>query len=754
VLGLAVGAEAYAGAELPPIAGAAAQARRFARWLVDEAGADPAHALLCVSPADPSGGGSGERPATLAGITAAIAELRTLLASGSPDDGDTVLFYFSGHGCQVADDGLDPEQVFLPADWDAASVGGIRFDQLAADFARSSGPGDHIWFLDACRNPVDTTASAIVFSRSSGRQRPDQHRLFAAIEGATSPVRGPFSPSLFAALGGAGRAKARLDGAYWVLFDLVAEVVGAQARQQGLEVEYERGNGPGRIRRLAKVAAVRVGVEVAGAAPGGGGSAKPGTLVFRDIEGDEVIERRAGPGSGFVRVPPSDYLVELTWGGRSFAPKGRAAKVALYEAVDLEFDVGAPPVRARRAGGRRVAPVVEAPHARHVALEHRWKGDRIPFDLAVFDLGAAGPGMQVNFKLLDGGVPTRLFWPTRTGGAGRARTGRVTVAEALGPRPVGDAVARATGGPRADGALSVEDLVAGADDPDGMVLSEDGRVLTIVGAAAILDRAPHRDVVEPFPAFDRLGRTRSGLSVLVPWGSRGRVVVDGGEPIALRRFGHLSGTASRAWCEVEPGFHHLELDVPGRAHVSLRVLALPGRATLVVASGTGPKAVCQFALAPGHLQREASLVDRLQDLRFSAFVQERYAAERPLVDAEVGPEARPRLARLRAGDWPDPITVVVAAWDLARRDGAPQAATVVQRAATRLARTVPVGQLSDLATLQDLAHRRPPSARRAPALLLEAALARPDLPGLPAGAALDYRGPWTAWRSWAGRAPA
>jgi hypothetical protein len=745
LLGIAIGIEEYDEPEtLPPITGAMTQAKAF-RDLLVEAGAAEAHAFLCTSPAVP-----GHHDASRLSLAKAFTALAAACGTGADADGDTVLIYISAHGCQKVDRDLgdEGEDLLLPANYsrfDPAQA--IRLPPLWRRLAAATGPGDHVWFVDECRNTVPVEGSTFADLTATGRKRPRLHRLFATQPGTTAPIAGPFSQTLMSALRGEGRAKERSDGEYWVRFRSLSEFVAAAAGAIGRTVEHQTDGEPDRIRRIDDVPRVAVTVIVHGAP-----SDSRGTLqVDQPVQQYDLDAPQAT-----VLLEPDDYFPSLIW-GRTFCPKpsnSSTGRVDCYAPTTIEFDLRVPRDFALEAGipdfetAANSRVMIDRPHSNQRSLGF----DRLPGSgsAQVLSIDLNRPELLTTrgaLNLYDHGVPIPI--PAErlelVGGDGR----RVAV-EMLLPRrsELNQAILQAAPTSAPDGAVPLTALIADAVDDDGLILSDDATMLSVLGAAAILDRHPYEEVVDPLPGFDELTGDTAGLLVLVAGERTGSVAVDGGEPIAFGVAGHGSGRTSFACAVVPPGALRIALDIHGFNQTTFQTVAVGGRVTLAVVTGAGPRRIRQYCLPVGHLRGAGTDSARaLRDVHFSAFVQQRYASAAPLGDAGLQGEAATRFAQLQAGDWIDPITICVAAWDLARAGGAEPHADVIRAIDERLNSDYPESAWPDLAVLVALADGNAPRETESP-MLLDAAIARADTAPDPPGCVLDFTGPWTAWKRW------
>ncbi|MEV4347096.1 hypothetical protein AB0J83_21785 [Actinoplanes sp. NPDC049596] len=215
-----------------------------------------------------------------------------------------------------------------------------------------------------------------------------------------------------------------------------------------------------------------------------------------------------------------------------------------------------------------------------------------------------------------------------------------------------------------------------------------------------------------------------------------------GRPSAAELVSRRDGIA-RAGLTAESGPHRLHLD--GGEQFAVATAALPGRVTLVVAPASAALPVFQYSLAgrPGALT-----VHFLEKVGFSAWVQRRFGQNREVISEHMPPRLQGLWRQLLSGDWPDPITVLVAGFELVRRGAHAADPADLRRLVGRLRNEYDEELLPDLGVLSALAHgRRPVRRSDADPLLLDASTAI-GIGGPPEGMATDYSGPWTMWRPW------
>ncbi|MCA1691114.1 MAG: hypothetical protein LC733_02535, partial [Actinobacteria bacterium] len=269
-------------------------------------------------------------------------------------------------------------------------------------------------------------------------------------------------------------------------------------------------------------------------------------------------------------------------------------------------------------------------------------------------------------------------------------------------------------------------------------------VLSLLGTAAIAARAPYRTAVGKLVTFDDLSASASAIYVLGEGELMGEVAVRGGDPLPLTFVEGLDGVR-HARIDVEAGAHDLHLFLDGQSEVIVATHAFPGRVTLVVLARGAPPTIRQFAPVPGHLTGAAADADVVASTRFGELVQRRFHEDRPVV-ADLQEDDQSRWERLCAGEWPDPLTALVAAYELVRRGalarGPDDLLALVNRLESRF------GTVPDLAILAALASSTSPPYSGTP-LVSDGVAASGPRPR--DGFVPNERCGWTVWQRWGSR---
>jgi propane monooxygenase small subunit len=695
------------------------RACEFVEWLLKVRGADPHDIFLCTSPEPaalpPQIQGVRSFGASREVIRSAVAELGLT----NQDTGGDVFLLFSGHGARS-----DGKDVLMASDYRSGDGGNcIPLDEIQAWLPRAMGRGTHYWFVEACRTGADFPISTLALpKRTSDKGWDTPNRLFATAAGTAARAQSKFPQALLGSLHGKGPAKAWLEGSYWVTFPVVVDVVGDAVRPEGMDVDPQPAFIPGRILQLAEVPEVTVTIDIRGA------EAAEEYQLALSADRPPVNRWITWPGQR-VNVPPGLYYASLLRDGRQQVsavspPEGR--QVPIYDATRLEFDCN---------------PLAEDPDAKFTVA-----GPSTPTARSLVSQGAGkkwlGPGAEAEFL---------AAWP-----------GPLTAELFDRDEHVGSAEYRGKGDIRIDSLfgdrIDLSDLSHRA--PTEAVIDPDPALrLALSAAAAIGDIPPYTPAIAPLEKFDNLGPSEAGVYVITPPGEGAMTVHSGIAAHSDLRPTELTviKNAGLAFCHgtarVEPAMaHRVFLQIP-RADMAISTVALAGRVTVIVvqperdvSTRTPGWRIHQFALQPGHL----SSYDRsalLPAVRFSALVQRRIGQERPAMAADPDPEHVRLWTQILEGHWPDPMTMLIAAYELVRRGAlAGNDRNAFLGLLTALRAYGPAFD-ADLAVLGALADRRDPQPSGEP-LTVDGVIAAGGESAIagPTGMALDYRGAWTRWR--------
>ena len=280
-----------------------------------------------------------------AGTTRAeiLSQIKALVKNGRDNTSELYVF-FSGHGFSYTDMGWTRAiDVLVASEFTTRNESGgacIKLQEIQEKLWSGLGPGDHYYFIDACRNStthaeINVLDTGLTFTPSSNK-KPYRYTLYSTVKGTAAEVDSGFPTALVSGLHGSGRAKGwdQDNTELWVKFDLLVDYVEAKLPEQTVD-PYTDGNGKGRILHLDPTPESECKIKVNKATP-----SDKFTLLAKTGFGDK------GPfefqGNSFtVKLRPFVYDFELTHPALPVIqvdpppPKG----VDLYDPCEVEFEL-------------------------------------------------------------------------------------------------------------------------------------------------------------------------------------------------------------------------------------------------------------------------------------------------------------------------------------------------------------------------------------------------------------------------------
>jgi len=741
-------------------------ARAFYNWLISTKKLAPEDiTFLTDDPAEP------RRTAgvTMADITGAVV---ALVAAGQ-DTTPELYVYLSGHGLFYSDRGGRLfADILLARGFVSEAVSGrecIDLNAVQQELRLSMGPGDHYYFIDACRTEVTSAQIAVAgLGLTLPRSRlgqPAVYSLYSTSRGKTAAAGSGFTPRLIEGLGGRGRAKAWAEGkpdTMVVLFERVRDYVKGKLSSQDVDARTD-GAGAGHILSLSPAPRFTCRVTVRN-----GKAADHFSIVATNQQGHIVRDEPfQGPTHQFDEAP-NDYVLTVTHATASVDPVDSPA-ADLYDDCAVTFikRPAMPGGVGFNVGGGGPADATLDVAGAEGGVEVRdlstgdvlhSGGDVLHSGGGVFHSGGGGfgPGAGMFKRTVKPG-PYLVKVKDREGFT--LRKERVVLAPgaagAVDLRPL----ARS---PLREDILS--QLPPDAHSPDAVLFSETLGPLTddepalwlsILGAARIVGGVNAFSKLKNFQlhTFENSRAGDAPLSVLAGFAEPRKLSVAVSHSAKhVRRVADPVPFLPRvrhAALKRAPGDRFLWLHPQGLASLAVATFAFPNRATLVVLAeeDSGAIALRHFNLPLHALAKHldpripASMpgVPILQTVKFIARAQREFERHRPVRPAS-GP-GRAMWDGLLAGAWLDPVMAAIAGCELIRR-GQPDA---LPSLVSNLRAHFPgLPDTEGLARLAGLEWELPTSP---PMLLdcLQAFGSELDLP-LPRGR-LDYRGPWSVWRA-------
>ena len=711
------------------------RALRFRAWLTGKwkgegISEEDQQIIFCSEPKTDGG-----RGASIDDLKVALDELQT---SGR-DMTDECYFYFSGHGFSF-DKKVTRSSMLIAADYRSMKFSGDRcanLDWIVLWLTMNMGAGRHYYFIDACRNVFDASViqppDALLPNDPASAGEPDSFLLQSSRPNETAPADGTFAEALLAGLAGHGTAKAwdRSDpGAMVVRFDTLRDFVKQRLnRKIHQSVNGDGGDASGLILTLKPPPLSRCTIRVVG------GEAA-GTAFF---EGERTHLREPLNGaSGSYDVPPDTYRITLDLGGPGTSPK--EAVLTLYDDAEATFSLD--PTRAPPDQSLETTIITVPPDT---SLTIQGREDR-------------------TFRTLTEG--THRHVPRGTYGAvlsdNRNRVIRSDELVLTGSQAVDI-------GEWTRGAIRKAILDRFPKDSNGRLSPAMERalidtdldiLLSLLGAAKILEGDPRvpANEVERLPLGD-FASEKAGSSPIFVLGAFDDD--ETGLEVSVRREGapawSLASTSEiaslrdfRANPDAGPLFVSLKKAGDTLAY-TLKSIALPNRVTLITVTqdSDGGFVVGQYFVPLGHLVAEFDYAtsslhgDPLLDVLAASRMTRSFRRRRSVMSDLQFYAGRD----LVEGNWKDPLVMLLAAYEAARRRRQENDLPTLVSTLERLC-----GEIPDTEVLAArLRGERPRLEKGLPIFMDGFVAAGGSVSDLPPGSSLDYSSIWTAWHEFPSR---
>lgn len=760
---LVIAIENYSGSDslARQLPGTNAAAIRFIQWLQQKKNLGNDAIYFCAA-ADVAGRTAGTTRAEI------VAELARLFQAGRNTTGELYVF-FSGHGFAYPVRRSGSVDVLVASDFvRPADSGGacIQVQEVQEKLWSALGPGDHYYFIDACRNRIsDDQIDVISLGRvfpPSDLGKPTRYTLYSTALGEVASVNTAFPDALLSGLNGAGRAKEWRQARLYVTFDQLAQYVKGRMTEQDVE-PVKQGSNSGFILELQPIPESTCTVSVEGAGPN-----DVFTLTIKDgISGMTRQESINGP-TGAVKVRPNDYFLDI-------APPPGVTRIdpPLPNPVDL-FDNSSVRFAYKRPESDAALESLIVPLPPHPLV-----ADATVQVLAGKEATVELENLNTGFKRsFNAAASSRV-----AAGAYRmnVRAGGETLHHEVFNLLPGQTVSRSLGAMATPLTATLARSLNVSTSPDVMEMSkflgEDlarwgmPLLLSVLGAKrTTADTAEYNQFARQLPlfSFENLGRDQSGLRVLIA------LEHNAGVPeIALAAIGvrpaawtmprevapNVSGLLEFA-VEWPAGPALLWMKVQGQASFTYVTHLLPNRVTLLVLTDDASKQIQlhQYLLPVRHLtQFMDPQVRSLWEggspalLRNMFVAQQMFAAKRSVEPDGPGP-AHDMWFTLINQKWSDPIMSLIAAYDLIRRglggtDG-PGRRELLRAMVDNMRRFFSgIADVEAVAYLIGESQFIPPT----PPLITDGVLAFDDdqeqrmMGGLPPNR-VDYGSSWTVWR--------
>lgn len=714
------------------LSGTHESALSFRDWLIRENGLDPDDIFFC---AEDSTFKRLEGP-TFGATRAEIRQALQQLIGVGQDATAELFFFFSGHAFRYTDTESDhPTEVLIAADFKNQLDGDpcLKLDEIRSYLRKYLGWGDHFYFIDGCRNNIPSGDIAVtnlgLQGERSYQEEPRVYNLYSTVPGATASVESGFTTHLLNGLNGKGRAKVWLQGIQemGILFDSLLRYVKSQMSADG----HHEGDGDVIIRRISPTPEYSCNVIVE--------NAQLDDEFHVEIETQQRHPIRSfsfsGPSGHFSSVP-NEYWVRITHPHSEIVPRD-PCYAELYDNCEIRVEKGAvpaappPPSPSPPPSG---ITIVGSPHTTseiwNLELGEEERGDE------EFTIGLpAGPYLVKTFDAA--GMPIRRQEVSLSVGE------HLTVDMARYDwSPLRQELLASIPGPHYAGTI---------DFSEGPVADQDlGLWLALIGASRIFGSEGAFPSLEPLPFRTFFEEERGAAPVYVLAGFD--------DPDVSFEVG-ISEDDSPEWLQpnisdipglyevpfhMESGQYLLSIRLNQNSPLTLIVRCLENYATLVTVarSENGELAIQQFILPIEHLHEslppDVEQRLNLRSIKRIAQAKRLFANRRSLYTVFSECE----LANLLHGKSPDPLMSVIAGYELVRRGQTDRLRKEIEYL-HKLPSDIPdVDAIVMLSGDEQEQLSRPP-------LFLDGLLAIPSYQELlPLDSnRLDFRGPWTAWRS-------
>lgn len=739
-------AKTGAGGLSPKLEGTLNDATSFRDWLLNKKGVLSANMTFCPNP-------------TKAEIATAF---RNLVDAGHDATEELYVFY-SGHGFTFTDSPMNrkPADIIVGSEFENVRDSGdacLKLPEIQYALYQYMGPGNHFYFIDACRNQVraiDVNPGVMGWRRDlSQLGQPSVFTLYSTERGNFAIVKSAFAPALVNGLGGRGRSKRRDGFSMWVSFDSLRAYLESTLPQR---IDTDPGSGPGRILEIKPIPQYTCVVKVRNAAAN-----DQFNLTLKD-----AYSRAIGQPVGFAGVettivqPPDDYLVAVTGQQCIVKPVG-PVPADLYDDCALEFEKAPQAV----APGTAPPPPSLAPT---VSLSVTGPPNTA-VEVTNLNTGEVFPIAQQFSKALPPGS-----YKVRALESGWTAVREELVGIIAGKRDIKLDIASRTPSPLRDALLSKTTGAHDAATVDfseslGPMANEDlGLWLSIMGASRILGPDGFYKLSGlPLKRFDDVTKDSCPLYVLIGVENAKDVVSvavrkPGAVDVPMATMNTVAGVPGlfEKRADLGPGLQVLHLQIGDGSPLATVTYCLPNRATLITVAvdEDGKALIHQFMLPlPSLLQyltHDEQLNqphNQLDAIRFTTLAQKKLARRRsPKPQAQEATGYDPKLIEdqsrwvdLLHGKWMDPVMAIMASYEILRNERDPIDPYFTSVVLGNLRRTFPsIPDVEILAKLAGVPHTEPTTT---PLFLTGVqALKEPEkiLPFPPSN--LDYTGPWVTW---------
>lgn len=726
--------------------GTSQAAHDFLDWVTTVKSVPTANIVACAGPACPW--------RTTGTTRREILDAFTDIVTKSRYAADELYVFFSGHGIGFSKDPNDPAiDVLIGSDFvNPAASGGacLIFQEIKESLRVALGPGKHFYFIDACRNPMQTgdirPATLDVVWGRPGKANATTYVLFSTAPGDVANVSSGFGGALLDALKGLARAKTWVGGRMYVTFESLCAYVQLVLKKNDLDPE-KRGPADGNIVELVPVPITKCEVEVLNASPH-----DDFLLKISDVrQAQRPPVNFQGP-KKTVPLPPEDYLLDLTTAAGAIvpqiAPPISPDGVDLYENRTVQFQIPSPgslpPAPTPPTPADSTVHVLGAPYT-DLLLHNLSTDSKMTFPITKDELVTTlKPGSykasvrdgnfeleSKNFTLLPGATLKLDFKPTASSGA------HVSLLNSL-----------PTSGPLVNFSETLSDV------PDWNL----SLWLAVIGASRILAAPDSFSKLKDLP-LENFAKASPGKSVLyilagekdaseVPVWASG--LVPQWNP--MQPVPGISGLFQQQF-EFKPGPLLVTYGFRGQT-ITVQVYGLANRATLLTFANQEGKArqIQQFIFPIHSLFKQISrreleyleMTKPLPRVRYMSTAQRLFALQSP-IEGQSYKQSDHFWFDLLYHKWLDPIMALIACYELIRRGAVENQRGLMKEVLINMRKYFP--GIPDTEIIAKLLGE-PNQLSQNPPLLLDGLMALSTREGLPLPAAnLEFSGIWTMWRN-------
>jgi hypothetical protein len=678
--------------------------------------------------------------------------------------------FVSGHGFSYQSDFTgDPADILVCSDYVDLATGGdacIGIAELQKLLGYWTGGDDHFYFVDCCRNTIDSTKISpgpLNLSLDPARNRPFVHTLFSTVSGAQAFTKSGFGKYLVEGLHGRGRAKgwtsnnSRME----VRYDLLKKYVKTKVERQ--VVAGVPGDGDGIIFTLPTIPTNQCLISITNA--GLQDQFEAQLLLKGQISGAPV--KIQGP-SGKISAQPEVYTLQVTHPGSLVVQVRPPATdpIDLYDPTETEFELRRPEPPEPGSGALPPASPsadlsITAPPHTTIELTNLSRSRTESSPGGSLQL-AVDPGVY-RVRVLEDAQPIRERVFSLAAGESHSASfdelpstqARESILKAIGQSPrVGTVDFSETLGP-----ISNSDMALW---------------LSILGASKIINRPDFWSKLNLIPTanLDDIRPNTAAIFLLAAFESHAepiRVGVHSGRRLEWHPAEELAAVPGVQQFKIpvdRPGPGLLSLAIGERPTLTFVIHTIPNRVTLITLSQQEQTEPEQDDHAPArHVRRfqyilplsrlataqslELQQLTRshtdLRSVRAMFTIQQRFCADKAVNPTpNYGSDVNSLWEDAMYGKWLDPMMSVIMCYELIRRGQGREKSNQIQTVANNLQKFF---QLPDADAVLYLIgqHDRIP---KTPPLFVDGLIPFTDHSELlPFRASkIDFRSPWTTWR--------